>query len=87
MTLKQWEKNGWLKAHQSSPGEISDLLGVADRDLSDVSSPGLSSDWKLAMVNMNGQGLSQKERQRKQSGWQRSFAAAWKSGSEKSIRN
>lgn len=33
MTLEQWATNGWLKAHKTSPDEISALLGVADRDL------------------------------------------------------
>ncbi|MCF8079867.1 MAG: hypothetical protein K9K88_11360 [Desulfobacterales bacterium] len=50
MTLEHWAVNGWLKAHSSSPGEISDLLGVADRDLKDSVSPGLSSDWRLAIA-------------------------------------
>jgi len=47
MSLKSWLNNGWLVAHQTSPQEIADLLAVADRDLKDSQTPGLSSDWQL----------------------------------------
>ena len=47
MSLPDWEKNGWLKAHVSSRQEIGALLGVVDRDLSDCQTRGLSADWKL----------------------------------------
>ena len=50
MSLKQWENNGWLKAHRSSAREISDLLKVADRDLDDCRLPGLSPDWRLGIA-------------------------------------
>jgi hypothetical protein len=33
--------------HQTSPQEIADLFAVADRDLKDSKTPGLSSDWRL----------------------------------------
>jgi hypothetical protein len=45
--LPDWQKNGWLTAHQSSRREIADLLGVVDRDLADCRTPGLSADWRL----------------------------------------
>jgi hypothetical protein len=28
MSLQQWANNGWLKAHQTSPKEIQDLLKI-----------------------------------------------------------
>jgi hypothetical protein len=36
--------------HQTSRQEISDLLGVADRDLRDCVRPGLSEDWQPAIA-------------------------------------
>ena len=47
MSLQEWQKNGWLIEHRTSPQEISDLLEVADRDLADCQAQGLSPDWKL----------------------------------------
>lgn len=50
MSLTNWRDNGWLSDHKTSPQEISDLLSVADRDLSDCESPGLSPDWQLSIA-------------------------------------
>jgi hypothetical protein len=36
MNLADWERNGWLTKHKTSPGEIHDLLAVVDRDLRDA---------------------------------------------------
>ncbi len=47
MSLQDWLNNGWLTKHTTSPGEIANLLGVADRDLHDCHAQGLSSDWRL----------------------------------------
>lgn len=47
MNLKNWQLNGWLTAHETSPQEIADLLAVADRDLQDCTVSGLSADWRL----------------------------------------
>ena len=47
MSLDEWRKNGWLKVHQTSVSEIADLLALADRDLKDSRTPGLSDDWKF----------------------------------------
>jgi len=47
MSLQSWQKNGWLYEHQTSPQEIANLLAVADRDLADCRTPGLSADWRL----------------------------------------
>jgi uncharacterized protein YdcH (DUF465 family) len=47
MSLADWERNGWLTRHTTSPGEILDLLDVVERDLGDSATEGLSSDWRL----------------------------------------
>lgn len=47
MSLQNWLNNGWLTKHRTSSQEIAALLGVADRDLSDCRTSGLSPDWQL----------------------------------------
>lgn len=47
MSLRDWERNGWLIAHQTSAVEIRDLLAVTERDLTDSAAEGLSADWRL----------------------------------------
>lgn len=47
MSLNDWLKSGWLKEHETSKKEISDLFQVADRDMADYAAKGLSADWKL----------------------------------------
>ena len=47
MSLQDWLKNGWLTEHKASRQEIRDLFGVADRDLADCATAGLSADWRL----------------------------------------
>ncbi len=36
MSLLQWEKNGWIRRHQTSEQEITGLLTIVDRDLLDA---------------------------------------------------
>ena len=50
MTLQNWLDNGWLHPHQTSPQELADLLAVADRDLVNAQSSGLSDDWKFGIA-------------------------------------
>ena len=50
MSLSDWARSGWLVEHQTSPQEIADLLGVADRDLHDCVVKDLSEDWQLAIA-------------------------------------
>lgn len=50
MSLRDWLTNGWLREHRPSKEEIRDLLGVADRDLADCQTPGLSPDWRLSIA-------------------------------------
>ena len=49
MSLTNWLDNGWLEKHKTSPQEISEMLSIADRDLTDCNSPGLSPDWQLSI--------------------------------------
>jgi len=49
MSLNDWLKAQWLKAHKTSRQEIANLLGVADRDLRDCQVKGLSDDGRLAI--------------------------------------
>ena len=49
MSLTNWRNNGWLEDHKTSPKEISDLISVADRDLTDCEVPSLSPDWQLSI--------------------------------------
>ncbi len=47
MSLQDWLRSGWIVEHPADRQEIADLLGVADRDLRDALTPGLSADWRL----------------------------------------
>ncbi|ORJ53141.1 hypothetical protein B5V00_16555 [Geothermobacter hydrogeniphilus] len=49
MTLKSWAENRWLRPHQSSRQEISDLLMIVDRDLRDARA-GVSDDWRFGIA-------------------------------------
>ena len=49
MSLKQWFNNGWLRQHETSKNEISDLLAIVDRDLKDTRG-GLSADWRFGIA-------------------------------------
>jgi len=50
MSLRDWLQFGWLTEHQSSPEEIENLLGLADRDLKECQAEGLGADWSLAIA-------------------------------------
>lgn len=49
-TLENWLNNGWLVKHGTSRDEIAELFQLADRDLTDCLSEGLSPHWKLAIA-------------------------------------
>jgi hypothetical protein len=49
MTLKQWQDNGWLRSHATSPEEIGNLLAIVDRDLQDAQG-GISPDWRFGIA-------------------------------------
>src|SRR5467141_446564 len=47
MSLSDWQKNGWLKAHRPTRQEIVDLLGLAERDLKIAKLKELDDDWRF----------------------------------------
>lgn len=50
MSLEDWLSKGWLTKHKPSPREIAELFGVADRDLTDAQTKGLSPDSQLSIA-------------------------------------
>ena len=50
MTLKQWLENSWLKSHQTSFQEISNLLNIVLRDISDARVRQVSDDWRFGIA-------------------------------------
>lgn len=50
MSLKDWEKNGWLKPHKTSQQEIQNLLKIIERDLADSKVMSISPDWRFAIA-------------------------------------
>ena len=51
MTLELWLRNGWLKQHETTAAEISELLAVANRNLQDASVEGLSADARMGFAH------------------------------------
>jgi len=49
MSLKQWGDNGWLKPHRTSREEVSQLLGIVERDLHDAEKD-ISPDWRFGIA-------------------------------------
>lgn len=50
MNLEVWAKNGWLRPHRTTRGQMTDLLAIVDRDLADASAEGLSLDWRFGIA-------------------------------------
>jgi len=48
--LIDWLQRGWLAEHRPNRREIKDLFAIADRDLAQSQTPGLSADWQLAIA-------------------------------------
>ncbi len=52
MSLESFRQNGWLSAHQASPDEIKNLLGVADTKIADYNkAKALSADSRLYLAH------------------------------------
>jgi hypothetical protein len=49
VSLQNWYKAGWLRPHQTSKSQITDLFGIVDRDLEDAVR-GLSADWQFGIA-------------------------------------
>jgi hypothetical protein len=47
VSLKDWQGNGWLREHQASLEEITDLFAIADRDLKASNTRGPHDDWRF----------------------------------------
>lgn len=47
LTLENWQKFGWLKAHKASRAEIAELVGIADRDIEASKTESLHDDWRF----------------------------------------
>lgn len=50
MSLQSWRQNSWLVEHATSPEEITNLLGLSDRDLAACQVKQLSADWRFAIA-------------------------------------
>jgi hypothetical protein len=50
MSFQEWQKNGWLRPHKTSPHEIAGLLDVVKRDLATSADPKLDGDWRFAIA-------------------------------------
>jgi hypothetical protein len=50
MTLINWAENGWLRRHQATRQEISDLLAIVDRDIKDSQTGTVSADWQFGIA-------------------------------------
>ena len=50
MNFQDWQKNGWLRPHQTSEREVAGLLAVIERDLSASADPNLDGDWRFAIA-------------------------------------
>ncbi|MCU0792351.1 MAG: hypothetical protein MUE42_05775 [Opitutaceae bacterium] len=47
--MNDWHKAGWLRPHQTSKRQITDLFAIVDRDLEDAAR-GLSPDWQFGIA-------------------------------------
>jgi len=52
MSLELWEKNGWLRKHQTSVQEIKSILSLVERDIEDASREVISIDWQFNIAYM-----------------------------------
>jgi hypothetical protein len=50
MSLADWAKNGWLRAHKPTKEEILNLFEIIERDLNDANAKGISDDWKFGIA-------------------------------------
>jgi len=51
MSLNDWLDKGWLVKHRPDRREIRELLGVADRAISDAQAKGISPDARLSVTH------------------------------------
>jgi len=58
MSLEVWIKNGWLREHKTSPQEVTGILDLIERDLTDASRAEISTDWRFNIAQ-NAEGSRQ----------------------------
>jgi hypothetical protein len=51
MSLSDWLDKGWLVTHRPDRREIKELLGIADRAISDAQVKGISTDARLSIAH------------------------------------
>lgn len=51
MTLSDWLNNGWLTRHRADKREIRELLGIADRAITDAGIKEISPDARLSIAH------------------------------------
>jgi len=47
MSLELWKQNGWLREYKTSAQEVSSLIDLVERDLSDAAREEISKDWRF----------------------------------------
>lgn len=47
MSLENYLRNRWIRAHETSPDEIQRLLAIVDRDIDQSQVPGLGPEWRF----------------------------------------
>ena len=50
MTLDDWVRNGWLRAHTPSEQEMRNLFAIVDRERADAATTSISLDAQLGML-------------------------------------
>ena len=50
MSLETWAKNGWLRPYRTTRAQIAELFAIANRDLEDARTEGLSTDWQFGIA-------------------------------------
>ncbi len=50
MTLDDWLRNGWLRAHTPSEQEMRNLFAIVDRERADAATKSISLDARLGML-------------------------------------
>jgi hypothetical protein len=47
MSLELWKRNGWLREYKTSAQEVTSLLTLIERDLTDAAREEISTDWRF----------------------------------------
>jgi hypothetical protein len=47
MCLELWKQHGWLREHKTSAQEVTSLMDLVERDLTDAAKEEISKDWRF----------------------------------------